>query len=179
MSSVALVIGHGPKHDRGAVSRDKSVNELDWNRDLVEKIQSSIKSKSGLACYIVHRTIERLQPVKETNETNANIAIEFHLNSSDGKASGIEMIHANGSKRGKLLAQALQSAAVKVLRLNDRGVKTPWQGRGERWLKGTKMPAVIAESFFIDNDTDLTIGTTKKNELANAYADAIIEFLKG
>lgn len=175
MKKVAIVIGHGPNIDRGAVSADGATTELDWNRDLASRINDRLSGRvEGI---IVHRTIERLQPVLETNATQADAAIELHLNSTPG-ASGTEMIIFEGSTQGRRLGQLLLDGAVRALGLPDRGVKGPQGGgRGERWLKGTRMPAVIVESFFIDTPRDLDRGNERKDELAQAYADAIVAFL--
>lgn len=176
MKKVAIVVGHGPKHDTGAVNKD-GTTELIWNRDLARRIQKALEGR--LDAVIVNRVIEQLQPVKETNETGADMTVELHLNDSGtGKASGSEMIHALGSKKGPILAGLLQQAAVDTLGLPNRGIKTPWMGRGRRWLEGTKMPAVIVESFFIDNSDDLRRGNLKKQKLAEAYADALVAFGK-
>lgn len=164
---IALVIGHGPSIDRGAENHD-GTTELEWNRDLVRRIQSHLSSVESV---IVHRVKERHSPVEEINATKADLAIEFHCNASDGKATGTEMIYL--SRAGKRLAEALQKEAVQALHLPDRGVKTPWSGRGERFLRYTTMPAVIAESFFIDNSDDLRVANERKEELALAYARAI------
>lgn len=176
MKRVAIVIGHGPRIDEGAENKD-GTTELDWNQDLAHRILRDITEPSiRLHGVVVHRVTEKLQPVTETNETRADMAIELHLNSTPG-ASGTEMIHYPGSARGMKLASLLQAAAVRVLGLPNRGIKTPQGGgRGLRWLKNTNMPAVIVESFFIDNDGDLSVGNEKKDELAKAYADALVEF---
>lgn len=166
---IALVPGHGPRIDEGATNPD-GTTELDWNRDLVKRIASHLRGRADVS--VVHRVKERLSPVDQVNATNADVAIEFHLNASNGKASGTEMIHI--SKSGKLWAEKLQKAAVEVLRLPDRGVKTPFAGRGDRFLSKTKMPAVIVESFFIDNSDDLEVGNARKEELALAYANALV-----
>ena len=178
---VAIVIGHGPNKDKGAVNIENGkivATELDYNRELASLIKVNLHS--GVEGVIVNRVIERLQPVKETNATGAKLAIELHLNSYDedrdgeGDASGTEMI-VSGSQKGREFAQYLQKAAVTVLGLPDRGIKLPQGGgRGKRWLTETNMPAVIVESFFIDNDHDLLVGCNKKNALAKAYADAIV-----
>lgn len=173
MKRVAIVIGHGPKIDKGAENKN-GTNELGWNTDLAARIAAALTSR--LEVSIVRRNIERLQPVIETNATGADMAVELHLNSATGNASGTEMIHAVGSKRGKALATLLQQAGVCALGLPDRGVKEPWKGRGARWLNGTNMPAVIVESFFIDNDSDLATGNRNKAALAGAYADALVKF---
>lgn len=166
---IALIPGHGPKIDEGATNPD-GTTELDWNRDLVKRIASHLRGRAEVV--VVHRVSERLSPVDQINATDADVALEFHLNASNGKASGTEMIHI--SKSGKFWADRLQKAAVEVLRLPDRGVKTPFAGRGDRFLTKTKMPAVIVESFFIDNSDDLEVGNARKEELALAYAKALV-----
>src|SRR5688572_23009577 len=143
---VSLSPGHGPEIDRGAENRD-GTTELDWNRDLVRKIASHLCGRVEFA--VIHRTKERMSPVSEINEYSPDIALEFHLNASNGKASGTEMIYI--SKAGRILAEKLLNAAVGVLRLPNRGVKTPFNGRGNYFLTRTKMPAVIVESGCIDS----------------------------
>lgn len=167
---VALIPGHGPEIDRGAENKD-GTTELDWNRDLVRRIKSHLEGKVEVV--VVNRTKERLSPVVEVNATNADLAMEFHLNSATGTATGTEMIYV--SQSGKKLAERLQKAAVSILRLADRGVKNPFAGRGNYFLTKTRMPAVIVESFFIDNSEDLAVGNARKEELALAYANAIAD----
>lgn len=175
MKTIAIVIGHGPSRDKGATNRD-GTTELAWNRDLANLIVGAIGTRAKAV--IVNRVTERLQPVLETNMTGAHAAVELHLNSFNGVASGTEMIHAENSVEGVKLAKALQVAAVNVLRLPDRGVKPPQGGgRGKRWLVQTRMPAVIVESFFIDNAKDLARGNEVKSQLAKAYADALVDFV--
>lgn len=175
MKTIAIVIGHGPSIDKGADNPD-GTTELEWNTELAGMLKDAIGDRANAV--IVHRVTERLQPVKETNATNADAAVELHLNSFNGKASGTEMIHAVNSTRGKVLAALLQRAAVGALQLPDRGIKGPQGGgRGQRWLNGTRMPAVIVESFFVDNDGDLAIANQAKKTLAKAYADALVEFV--
>jgi len=168
---ICLCAGHGPEIDRGAENRD-GTTELDWNRDLVNRILFYLKDK--LDVVVIHRVKERLSPVPEINASLADIAIEFHCNCSDGSASGTEMIYI--SKRGRVLAELLQKAAVDCLRLPDRGVKLPFAGRGNYFLAHTNMPAVIAESFFIDHDQDLEVANSRKEELAMAYARAVLDY---
>lgn len=170
---VALIPGHGPSIDKGAENTD-GTTELAWNRDLVSRVQFHLNGK--VESVIVNRVKERLSPVPEINATRADIAIEFHCNASDGRASGTEMIYYEGSKAGRKLAEALLSRTVEALKLPNRGVKTPFAGRGNYFLSKTKMPAVIAESMFIDNSSDLRIATERKEELARGYAAAILSF---
>lgn len=174
MKTIAVVIGHGPLRDKGAENAN-GTTELEWNTDLSYRIRAHMGARANVV--IVHRVIERLQPVTETNETGADIAVELHLNSYDGSASGTETIHHPRSANGKRLAEILCRRAVAVLGLPNRGAKPPFAGRGLRWLQGTRMPAVIVESFFVDNDADLERGNARKEALAEAYCNAFLEYL--
>jgi len=173
MKRLALVIGHGPRIDKGAENKD-GTTELAWNTDLANRIKSAIGN--AIDCVIVHRVTERQSPVAQVNATAADFTVELHCNASDGRASGTEMICLPTSPRANVLAGLLQRAAVQVLKLKDRGVKPPWNGRGTGYLKGTRMPAVIVERFFIDNPVDLARANAVKDTLALAYANAFIKF---
>lgn len=178
MNIIAIAIGHGPKIDLGATSADGKVTERDWNADLASRIAAHLSGRADAR--IIHRVTERVQPVAQVNATNAVCAIELHCNAYNGVASGTEMIHHPGSKEGIRLARLLQSAAVGVLALPDRGVKGPQAGgRGSAFLANTRMPAVIVETGFIDNPRDLSVMTTRKNALALAYAEALMSFCRG
>lgn len=173
MKRLALVIGHGPKIDKGAESAD-GTTELDWNTELADLIKQNIGN--ALDVVIIHRVTERIPPVAQVNATAADFTVELHCNASDGAASGTEMICLPTSPRANALATLLQRAAVAVLNLKDRGVKPPQNGRGTGFLKGTKMPAVIVETLFIDNPKDLARGNAVKFALAAAYAKAFTTF---
>ena len=175
MKTIAIVVGHGPVKDRGATNPD-GTTELDWNRDLAVQIFEAIGDKARVS--VISRRLEGTPPVELVNATNADAAVELHLNAYNGSASGTEMIHYPTSNRGKALAVLLQQAAVEVLGLPNRGVKPPQAGgRGMKFVRDTRMPAVIVESFFIDNDRDLSIGNKQKARLAKAYAEALLKFV--
>lgn len=63
-----------------------------------------------------------------------------------------------------------------ALGINDRGIKPKTaEDRGGFLLRYTSMPCLIAEPFFIDNDEDLAKANSNRDELVQAYADAITE----
>lgn len=182
MKKVAIVVGHGPRIDHGAVNAD-GTNELDWNRELAKYIGIALEGR--VEYKIISREIERLSPIEAVNAYGADLAIELHLNASDdedpdleGTASGTEMIVYERSEKAKVAAKFFLDAAVGVLGLPNRGVKPPYEGRGNRFLSRTTMPAIIVESFFIDKSSDLRIGNQRKVALAKAYADAIATILQ-
>lgn len=172
MKTLAICVGHGPKNDLGAVASD-GTTERDWNRDLASRIVLAIGDRARAV--IVLRGVEKQPPIAMVNALKADLAIELHLNAFNGNASGTEMIYWPASIKGKALAAKLQIAAVRALKLPDRGIKGPQAGgRGTAFLRQTNMPAVICESFFIDNAKDLARGNMFKDSLAVAYANALL-----
>lgn len=177
MKTVCICVGHGPRVDKGAQSlNDPPITELDWNRDLAERIYSVMRGNPLLKVIVVHRRVEKVPPYTTVNELGASFCVELHCNAFDGSASGTEMIHYPHSIRGKRLGTILQARVVGALGLPNRGVKVPWKGRGMMFLEKTRCPAVICETMFIDNPRDLATATINKDELSQAYAGGLIAY---
>lgn len=113
------------------------------------------------------------QEVNEANASGADIAVSFHANAGGG--DGFEAFYYSTNALGKKLAQ-LGEKHVKALGQNSRGIKT---GNHLKFVRATTMPAVLFESFFVDNANDKTIGDTVEEQRAFgvAYAKAILEYL--
>ncbi len=80
------------------------------------------------------------------------------------------------SHTSKALALALQGSLVGCLQLRDRGVVgVKDSGRGAHLLKNTNVPCLIAEPFFIDNDSDLKRAHERFENLARSYARFIAD----
>lgn len=172
MPKVFLSAGHGGS-DPGAVGnglKEKTVN-----------LNVLLGCKSELEKYGINVVCSRItdendpvnQEVKEANESGADIAVSFHTNAGGG--DGFEAYYYNSSKEGKKIATLLEKH-VKECGQNTRGIKS---GNHLRFVNATKMPAVLVESFFIDNKNDKTIGDTeaKQKALGVAYAKGILEYL--
>jgi len=72
------------------------------------------------------------------------------------------------------MAEILNENLVDALGLNNRGIKPKSaEDRGGYLLKSTSAPCIIAEPFFIDNDSDLKAVTDNRNALIKAYANSI------
>lgn len=172
MAKVFLSAGHGGA-DPGAVANglyEKTIN-----------LNTLLSCKSELERHGVKVVCSRLkdendpveQEVKEANSSGADIAISFHINAGGG--DGFEVYYHNASVKGKKLA-GLCEKHVKILGQNSRGLKS---GNHLHFVKKTSMPAVLVESFFIDNTKDKNIGDTISEQVAfgTAYAKAILEYL--
>ena len=105
------------------------------------------------------------------------MCVSLHFNGSRSKqAQGSEVLYAAGSVRGRELAEAIQSAQVRVLQLPDRGLKAiARKGRGGRVLWETQMPCVIVEPVFGSNARGWAQYRDRRAAWIAALADAIVE----
>ena len=95
-----------------------------------------------------------------------------HKKSSPGAVNE----RADLTEEGKKMAEILLNHLVEHLKLPNRGIKPKTaEDRGGPLLRYTEAPCVIAEPFFIDNDSDLSKAQEDEDidELAVAYTKAI------
>lgn len=172
MAKVFLSAGHGG-NDPGAVAY--GLKEKDINLNIMLAC-NDVLVRHGVMT-VLSRTKDENDPVsQEVNEANnskADIAVSFHTNAGGG--DGSEALYYSTSVKGKKLA-TLCEKHVMSLGQNSRGVK---ERDDLYFLKGTRMPAVLCECAFIDNDKDNKIINTvnKQKAFGVAYAKAILEYL--
>lgn len=173
MAKVFLSAGHGGK-DPGAVAL--GLKEKDINLQMLLAC-NEVLVRHGVSV-VCSRTKDEDDPwrdeVKEANASGCDIAVSFHNNAGGG--DGFEALYYPSTKntKGKDLAAICEKYA-KALGQNSRGLK-PRAELG--FLRNTTMPAIILESFFLDNDKDNDIGDTVAEQRAFgvAYAKAILEY---
>ena len=169
MKTCALVIGH-KSTSQGALNKASGMTEFTLNEQLAMEIGSAI---TGVNIQRVYRRTYRSLP-EDLNELKPDFIISLHCNAFNGEVSGTEVLYYHRSKKGKKMAQILQDELVEALKLPDRGIKPrSVENRGGFLLKYTNAPCLIAEPFFIDNDSDLEHVNKKRKELVIAYVKAI------
>ena len=172
MHKVFLSAGHGGS-DPGAVAN--GLKEKNITLQILLACKDELE-RHGVKV-ICSRTKDENDPVQqeviEANSSGADIAVSFHINAGGG--DGFEAFYYANSTEGKKLAQ-LGEKYVKALGQNSRGLKS---GNHLYFVKRTSMPAVLFESYFIDNANDVKIGDTLAEQKAFgvAYAKAILEYL--
>lgn len=171
MPKVFLSAGHGGS-DPGAVANGLYEKTINLNT-LLACQATLVKHEVQVIC---SRTTDANDPVSqevyEANASKADLAVSFHTNAGGG--DGFEAFYYTESDKGKKLA-GLCEKHIKSLGQNSRGLKS---GNHLYFIKHTSMPAVLLESFFIDNAKDKTIGDTvaEQKALGVAYAKAILEY---
>ncbi len=167
----AVVIGHKQEFP-GAKNESYGITEFEFNDYLSKKIQQGSKNTSVIRVY---RTTYKNLPM-ELNTLHPDFIISLHCNAYDTQVSGTEVLYYYKSKNGKIMASILQKHLLKALDLKNRGIKPKTaEDRGGYLLKYTKAPCVIAEPFFIDNDSDYVIAACDIDKLVQAYVNAIDE----
>ena len=171
MAKVFLSAGHGGS-DPGAVVLglyEKSIN-------LAILLSCKKELERHGVTVVCSRTTDVDDPVtqevKEANTSGADLAVSFHVNAGGG--DGFEAYYYQSNATGKRIA-ALCEKHVKLLGQNSRGLKS---GNHLHFIKKTTMPAVLVESFFLDNVKDRAIGDVLEEQAAFgvAYAKAILDF---
>lgn len=173
MATVALIIGHKPKSP-GACNDAAELCEYQFNEPLAEDIKAILDVDTTI---VKRDTYEGLPD--QVNGTSADIAVSMHANAGPGPASGTEVLHWHSSVEGRRLAAKLQAQILEALGLADRGTRPKQFGdRGGHLLGHTSMPCVIAEPFFIDNDSDLRVAQNRRGDLKRAYARGIQNYIE-
>lgn len=178
---IALDIGHQLKGDRGAVSQDGLSENAYWT-DHYPKIVNALQTYLPKAEVRVFRRDNYGNSVSREcaaiNAWGADIAVSLHLNSADSPtATGHEVIHYPGSKQGIILAHLINKQIASLNILRNRGVKGPYEGRGNTWLSKTRCPAIILEAGFLSHGGDLHILRKYNGGISRAIARGIITYL--
>jgi N-acetylmuramoyl-L-alanine amidase len=123
------------------------------------------------------------EEIKECNAFNPDLAADIHANA--GKGDGFEAychyLDYKNDGPSKLLAEKIEAEVV-ALGQNSRGIKYKLNSAGKDYygfIRSIKAPAVILESAFIDNKTDLQFIDTEAERIAlgKAYARGILKYL--
>lgn len=169
MKKLILDAGHGGS-DPGATS--KGLKEKEFTRQIVDRI------KEKLSIYNVKILETRCNDEKVTlgercrmgNLLGADLFVSVHINAGGG--TGYETyIHpsvANDMKHKRMQTYFHHQNVFK-----DRGKKTC----NFQVLRDTKMPAILTENGFIDNENDVKLLQTKINEIASYHVYGIVKTL--
>lgn len=169
---IALDAGHGGS-DPGAVYKGRQ--EKEDTLDLTLAVGDILK-KNGIDVYYTRTTDEYETPFKKATDANnsgADLFVSIHRNSSENpnQYSGVETLVYSDTGLKAEVARNINN------QLEDTGFRN--LGVDERKnlvvLKRTKMPAVLVEAGFINNDKDNYLFDEEFDSIAQAIADGILE----
>lgn len=169
---IALDAGHGGS-DPGAVYKGRQ--EKDDTLDLTLAVGDILK-KNGIDVYYTRTTDEYETPFKKATDANnsgADLFVSIHRNSSENpnQYSGVEtLVYSDTGLKAEVarnINNQLEDAGFKNLGVDER--------KNLVVLKRTKMPAVLVEAGFINNDKDNYLFDKEFDSIAQAIADGILE----
>lgn len=169
---IALDAGHGGS-DPGAVYKGRQ--EKDDTLDLTLAVGDILK-KNGIDVYYTRTTDEYKTPFKKATDANnsgADLFVSIHRNSSENpnQYSGVEtLVYSDTGLKAEVarnINNQLENAGFKNLGVDER--------KNLVVLKRTKMPAVLVEAGFINNDKDNYLFDEEFDSIAQAIADGILE----
>lgn len=169
---IALDAGHGGS-DPGAVYKGRQ--EKEDTLDLTLAVGDILK-KNGIDVYYTRTTDEYETPFKKATDANnsgADLFVSIHRNSSENpnQYSGVEtLVYSDTGLKAEVarnINNQLEDAGFKNLGVDER--------KNLVVLKPTKMPAVLVEAGFINNDKDNYLFDEEFDSIAQAIADGILE----
>jgi len=186
MTQLYLGVGHGitPKgaFDQGAQAPGRNEYELNWR---VVAAAAIALERCGISFINEEAAGKGHDPdfvgsANKANDAHVQLAIEVHHNASKPPHPGFgcEMwVSSQTTEENRQLGRRIAALLHQELELNVRGQQGVSISDDLGFLTGTKMPAMIPEISFIDNDTDRKISgradyATKAGE---ALAQAICE----
>lgn len=167
--------GHGGK-DSGAVNPRSGVKEKDVVLQVALKVGALLDGAGIKNSYT--RTTDTFVSLNgicaKANATGADFFVSYHLNAFNSSAHGTESFTYNG-ERYAIAVKANENLASNGWR--NRGIKA---GNHLAVINGTRMPAMLIEICFVDNDNDMKILNEKGlDKIALDIAKAIEPSVSG
>ena len=169
--TIVIDAGHGGS-DPGAVYEGR--REKDDNLSLAIAV-GELLSQQGVSVIYTRTTDVYQTPFEKAqmaNQADADFFISFHRNSSEepNQYTGVETLVYDNSGIKQTMAENI-NGALSELGFRNLGVKAR---PGLVVLRRTKMPALLIETGFLNNEQDNTLYDEKQEEIARAIADAVL-----
>lgn len=176
---VFVNFGHDRTYDSGAINPLSKLRECDVAYNIGQLVVKylndvGIETKFLQSDNLYHDSEYDLPcVVDEANEWNADVFIAIHCNSFNTKASGTEVEVCKYGGESDKLATYIQGQIVNSLKTIDRGVK---ERPNLVVLNATNMPAVLVETAFIDNESDVKLLVNNQDDFARAIARGVTDY---
>lgn len=174
-STVVLDAGHGGSAN-GALY--ENIKEKTLNLAVTKKV-AAILIKQGYNV-IMTRSDDTYLGLNEraniANAVNADIFVSIHSNANENpEIYGLSTYHFPESRRGSLLAKAIQDAAAQVSGAKNRGILSA----NFAVLRETDMPAALVEMGFMTNHDELMrlADSAYQDKMAQGIANGIVNYL--
>ena len=182
---VGICVGHSRPGDRGALAADGKTNEWNYNSRVARSLWNLLRAQ-GIKATVFDRYAGEgygsamTDIARQLKAAGCTMAVELHFNAykepgaTVGRAKGFEVIeHTLKSALGAAMIGAMEQAKVGY----RRGLKTPVNGRGDKFLTETHCHAALLEPFFADNPEEWARWGDKHDALAKVYFTGIVTYL--
>jgi N-acetylmuramoyl-L-alanine amidase len=182
---IALIVGHTEKKP-GAFSPFLKKHEYKYNTEFARLIRGEAE-RASLSCSIHFRDKGGVSGAYiDAVKSEPACIIELHFNAFNTRVSGSEiLINERDDEPGlkeRELATTLQNRIASTLGNTNRGIKSR-SSKGERGFyslsRTSKIPSMILEPFFGDNDSDARNFDYKKQQAAQVIVRTTREFMNG
>lgn len=175
---VILDAGHGLPKDPGAIGID-GTTESDLNYILTTKTKKELENM-GVTVLLTRSSKnefksldERINFAMSHDESDAYISIHHNSHNKE-TALGAQIHYDYYNSNGEKLAEKLHKPVADAVGTEDRGkIKSNFYTK-----RITNQPAVIVETAFISNKSDLEKAKTKQDQIAKALAETILEYVE-
>lgn len=184
---IALDDGHGmetagkrtPVFPAGSQYTGKFMHENEFNRSVVDKLKVNLE-RCGFKTLLVAAGDSDVPLSARTslaNASKADIYISVHANALNGvwgNQQGVSTYHYPGAMESARLAKAVHTRLLGGTTQKDRGILT----ENFHVLRETKMPSVLVEAAFMDNqrEAELLMSDSFRQEVADEIAKGVCDY---
>lgn len=155
----------------------KLVDEVRESRKIAKRVHEILKASGVPSTYFQDDTSKNKDQNLKTlvahhNQDTNGLVTSYHLNSSSSSivedSIGVEVLYVNDDL--KKLAEDLATAISKASGLKNRGAK---KRTNLYVLNGTKEPAILIETFFVNSRKDVELYNKHFEAICNAIATVL------
>lgn len=153
---VCIIVGHGKSktggYDSGALSSDGKIQEF----KIAKEIAKYAADYLGCSLMNYNGDLYLTDRIKKVNAADYDFIAEIHLNAGGGK--GVEVFYYHNSPTGLKVSEEICDEIEKTLSVVNRGPKVRLGKNGKDYfaiIRDTKPTAILVETVFIDNASDL------------------------
>lgn len=153
---VCIIVGHGKSktggYDSGALSSDGKIQEF----RIAKEIAKYAADYLGCSLMNYNGDLYLTDRIKKVNAEDYDFVAEIHLNAGGGK--GVEVYYYHDSPTGLKVSEEICNEIENSLSVVNRGPKVRLGKNGKDYfaiIRDTKPTAILVETVFIDNASDL------------------------
>jgi N-acetylmuramoyl-L-alanine amidase len=162
--------GHG-RMNSGVYDPGASGNgywEHDLTADLADRVAGQLRGR-GVQAYVNDNNGEYRLHNAEAYNMGAGVLVSLHFNAAGGTGTETYRHSTNAAYGSNIVQSSIHGQLVSALGLRDRG-----QGTAQWAVCGGRVPASLLEICFIDNRGDLNQYLSRRDQVASAIAEGIV-----